>query len=286
MNLLSALFRVPQPLLFLLYIASIVMFWFFDTITGPDLSFLLFYLIPVLGATWLSGKRTGIVIAVVSAAAWFFSDVISHSSYSHPAVPYWNVTVKCAVFLLTVELLSRLKKTLEHEMELARKDELTGAANRRSFFESAQIEIDRTHRYKHPFTLAYFDCDDFKQINDTFGHETGDRTLRVMSSTIIKNIRSTDVLARLGGDEFVLLLSETGYDQAHAVIEKLNALLQEKLAKSKLSATFSVGVVTFLRPPSSVDDLLKKADAVMYSVKRDGKKSIKHIIWKESASAR
>ena len=285
MNFSQSFQKLPQPLLFLLYIIFIFFLWFCDTITGPDLSFLIFYLIPVCVATWYSGKRTGIIISSVCAAAWFFSDVMSHSSYSHPVIPYWNVTVKWMVFWIVAELTSRLKKTLAHEMELARKDELTGAANRRSFFENAQIEIDRTHRYKHPFTLAYFDVDNFKYINDIFGHETGDRVLRITSSTIAGNIRSTDVLARVGGDEFILLLSETGYDQAHSVIEKLNALLQEKMTKGKLPATFSIGVVTFLRPPSSVDDLVKKADSVMYSAKRAGKNMIKHVVWKESASA-
>jgi diguanylate cyclase (GGDEF)-like protein len=285
MNFLSSFRKLPQPLLFLLYIIFIFFLWLCDTITGPDLSFLIFYLIPICIATWYSGKRTGIIITILCAAAWFFSDVLSHASYSHPVVPYWNVTVKWMVFFIVVELISRLKKTLTHEMDLARKDELTGAANRRAFFESAQIEIDRTHRYKHPFTLAYFDVDNFKYINDIFGHETGDRVLRIASGTIAGNIRSTDVLARIGGDEFVLLLSETGYDQAHSVIEKLNALLQERMVKGKLPATFSIGVVTFLRPPSSVDDLVKKADSVMYSAKREGKNMIKHIVWKESASA-
>jgi diguanylate cyclase (GGDEF)-like protein len=237
-------------------------------------------------AAWHSGRRAGIIISFACAAAWLASDLLSHSSYSHFVVPYWNVTVECLIFCCVAELVSRLKTTLARETELARKDELTGASNRRSFFESAQIEIDRTHRYKHPFTLAYIDVDNFKYINDIFGHETGDRVLRIISSVIAGNIRSTDLLARIGGDEFVLLLSETAYDQAHGVIEKLNALLQEKMAKSKLPATFSIGVVTFLRPPSSVDDLLKKTDSVMYSAKREGKNMIKHVIWKESATAR
>jgi diguanylate cyclase (GGDEF)-like protein len=278
--------RIPQPLLFLLYIIFIFFLLVFDTMTGPDLSFLVFYLIPIITATWFSGKQTGFIISILCAAAWFFSDVMSHSSYSHPVVPYWNVTVKWLIFLIIVEVLSRLKKTLAREMEFARKDELTGAANRRSFFESAQIEIDRTHRYKHPFTLAYIDLDNFKQLNDTFGHEVGDRVLRIISSAIIKNIRSTDIFARIGGDEFVLLLSEAGYDQAHTVIEKIHTLLHEAMTKAKIPATFSIGVVTFLRPPSSVDDLVKKADTVMYSAKREGKNRIRHIIWKESASAR
>ncbi len=285
MNFFVMLKKAPQPLLFVMYGVFIYFLWLFDTITGPDLSILTFYLVPVITATWLSGKPAGIIISILSAVAWYFSDINTHSSYSHSMVPYWNMTVGVTIFLVVVELLSRLKKTLVLEMELARKDELTGAANRRSFFESAQIEIDRTHRYKHPFTLAYIDIDDFKRVNDMFGHEEGDRVLRVFSSVLIKNIRSTDVLGRIGGDEFVLLLSETGYDQAHTVIEKLSDLLQERLAKGKLPVTFSIGVVTFLRPPSSVDDLLKKVDGVMYTVKREGKNTIKHITWKESASA-
>jgi diguanylate cyclase (GGDEF)-like protein len=285
MNFFVVLKKAPQPLLFVMYGVFIYFLWLFDTITGPDLSILTFYLVPVIAATWLSGKPAGIIISILSAAAWYFSDINTHFSYSHPMVPYWNMTVGVTIFLVVVELLSRLKKTLVLEMELARKDELTGAANRRSFFESTQIEIDRTHRYKHPFTLAYIDIDDFKRVNDMFGHEEGDRVLRIFSSVLIKNIRSTDVLGRIGGDEFVLLLSETGYDQAHTVIEKLSDLLQERLDKGKLPVTFSIGVVTFLRPPSSVDDLLKKVDGVMYTVKREGKNTIKHITWKESASA-
>jgi len=286
MNFSQTILRIPQPILFLVYGICVFFLWFLDTITGPDLSFLVFYLVPIAGATWFSTKITGTVIAVLCGAAWFFSDVMSHSTYSHPGVPYWNVTVKLLVFLVVVELLSRLKASLEREKGLARKDELTGVANRRAFFENAQIEIDRAHRYKRPFTLAYFDVDNFKRINDTFGHETGDRALRIISSTILKNIRSTDLLARIGGDEFALLLSETGFDQSQAVIEKINGLLVERMGKKKLSATFSVGVVTFLRPPSNVDELLKKADSLMYSAKRDGKNAIRHVVWKESASAR
>jgi diguanylate cyclase (GGDEF)-like protein len=286
MNFSHAIRTIPQPLLFLLYALGVFLLWFFDTMTGPDLSFLVFYFLPIAAATWFSKKTTGTVTAVFCAAAWFFADVISHASYSHPAVPYWNVTVKLLVFLTVVELLSRLKTSLEREKQLARKDDLTGVSNRRSFFESAQIEIDRTHRYKRPFTLAYFDVDNFKQINDALGHETGDRALRTISDTIEKNIRSTDILARIGGDEFVLLLSETGFDQSHAVIEKINGLLVERMAKKKLPATFSIGVVTFLRPPANVDELLKKADSLMYTAKRDGKNVIRHVVWKESASAR
>lgn len=284
MRLSSFISTIPQPVLYLFYVVIVFFLWVFDTLTGPDLSFLVFYLIPILMATWFSGKHAGRIIAVICAAAWFFSDVISHSSYSHPIVPYWNVTVKFCIFLIVVEILSRLKDALIIERELARKDGLTGAANRRSFFESAQIEIDRAHRYKHPFSLAYIDLDDFKDINDTMGHDIGDRVLRTIAGTIGKNIRSTDIFARLGGDEFVLLLSETGTEQAQAVVDKLHAALQEKMNKGQWPVSFSIGVMTFIRSPSSVDELIKKADALMYVAKREGKNRVRYSVWKESGS--
>jgi diguanylate cyclase (GGDEF)-like protein len=282
---LSSLFStVPQPVLYLFYIVIVFFLWVFDSLTGPDLSFLVFYLIPILMATWYSGKFAGRIMAVICAAAWIFSDVISHSSYSHPLVPYWNVTVKFCIFLIVVEILSRLKDALIIEKELSRKDGLTGAANRRSFFESAVVEIDRMHRYKHPFSLAYIDLDDFKGINDTMGHDTGDMVLRTVANTIINNIRSTDIFARLGGDEFVLLISETGVEQAQAVIDKLHDALDDRMNRARWPVSFSIGVMTFIRSPSSVDELIKKADALMYAAKREGKDRVKYSVWKESGS--
>jgi diguanylate cyclase (GGDEF)-like protein len=284
MRLSSFISTIPQPLLYLLYSVIVFFLWVFDSLTGPDLSFLVFYLVPILMATWFSGKVAGRFIAVICAVAWFFSDVISHSSYSHPLVPYWNVTVKFFVFLIIVEILSRLKSSLIIEKDLARKDALTGAANRRSFFESALIEIDRMHRYKHAFSLAYIDLDDFKGLNDTMGHDTGDLVLRTVASTIIKNIRSTDIFARIGGDEFVLLLSETGIEQAQAVVDKLHAALDERMNRARWPVSFSIGVMTFIRSPSSVDELIKKADALMYAAKREGKNRVKYSVWRESGS--
>jgi diguanylate cyclase (GGDEF)-like protein len=278
--------NLPQSVLILIYIVIVFFLWVIDTMTGPDLSFLVFYLAPIILATWFSGRTTGTVIAVLCAGAWFYSDVVSHSFYSHPMVPYWNVVVKFSVFLIVVQILARLKIYMVREKDLARRDELTGAPNRRSFFERAQIEIDRMHRYKHPFTLAYFDLDNFKYLNDSFGHDTGDRVLRVVASTLIRNIRSTDILARIGGDEFVLLLAETGGEQAQAVIDKLHATLQEKIRKGRWPVSFSIGVITYLRSPSSVDELVKKADTLMYAAKREGKNQVKYAVWRESASAR
>jgi diguanylate cyclase (GGDEF)-like protein len=286
MNIANAIKTVPQPLLVIFYIAVIFLFMVFDIVTGPDFSFLVFYLLPILMAAWFSGRRIAYAMAVAGAAAWIYADVVSHTSYSHPLVPFWNVTVKFSIFLIAVEILSRLRETLDKEKQLARKDELTGAANRRAFYEAAQIEIDRMHRYKHPFTLVYIDLDNFKAVNDAFGHQAGDRVLKIISAAIMRTIRSTDIFARIGGDEFVVLLAETGKDQAGPVVGKVHAGLIESMRIGGWPVTFSIGAMTYLRSPGDVDALVKKGDDLMYAAKRDGKNRINFGVWKESASVR
>jgi diguanylate cyclase (GGDEF)-like protein len=286
MNATTFIRMIPQPLLVAFYLAVIFVFMVFDVATGPDLSFMVFYLLPILMAAWFSGRRIAYFITVSGAAAWIYADVVSHVSYSQPIVPYWNGTVKFCVFLIAAEIFSRLKETLQIEKDLARKDELTGAPNRRAFYEAAEIEIDRMHRYKHPFTLAYIDLDNFKSLNDGYGHQAGDRALRLIAAAVQRTIRSTDIFARIGGDEFVVLLAETGEDQARPVLEKVHAALNESMHSGGWPVTFSIGAMTYLRSPGDVDALVKKADDLMYGAKRDGKNRVNYGVWKESASVR
>ena len=123
-------------------------------------------------------------------------------------------------------------------------------------------------------TLLYIDLDNFKQVNDAFGHETGDELLIEVAATIRTNVRSTDTVARLGGDEFALLLPETDQEAALVVTNKLREALLVSMQRREWPVTFSIGLVSFATPPESVEEMLKQADAVMYSVKLKGKNSI------------
>ncbi len=136
-----------------------------DYLTGSEIAFSFFYLIPIMLVTWYSGRKLGIFMSVVSAVAWFAADTLTGKSYSSPVIPFWNAAVRLSFFFIVTFLLSALK-SLEHEREAARQDDLTGAANRRHFFEVVQVELERSQRYQHPFTLIYFDIDGFKAIND------------------------------------------------------------------------------------------------------------------------
>jgi diguanylate cyclase (GGDEF)-like protein len=165
---------------------------------------------------------------------------------------------------------------MDREKGLARTDSLTGALNSRSFYDVAQTEIDRCQRYHRPFALAYIDLDNFKAINDTFGHTTGDEALRTVATFIRQRTRRTDVLARLGGDEFGLLLPETTEQLARNVIGKIQEGLAQEMRRNAWPITFSIGVLSCTTAPPTSDALIKMADELMYSVKREGKNAAKY----------
>lgn len=248
----------------------------------PGLSF--FYLLPVALLAWLVGWRAGVLAAAGSAVAWLATDLLTGYSDGSLLAPYLNALLRCGIFLLVAFILATTKKMLERERELARTDVLTGIANARMFSELAKTEIDRARRYKHPFSVAYIDIDDFKVINDRFGHHTGDSVLRAIARGIRGNLRVVDVSARLGGDEFAVLLPETGAEAATHALGKLRLRLLQLMEENRWPLTLSVGAVTFNRPPASVDDMLRRADTLMYAVKRQGKNSITYASWPGEAA--
>lgn len=248
----------------------------FDYLTGPDLSFLIFYLFPVALVAWFGGRRAGFLLALISAAAWFFADVMTRVPQVHFLIPLWNVIEKLGVFLIVAYIVSAIRTAFDREKALARTDFLTGTLNRRSFFESADIENNRAHRYQRPFTMVYMDLDNFKLVNDLFGHDVGDMLLRSVAETIRENIRKIDLIARMGGDEFVILLPETGYEAAQAAVRKIQERLLDVARKHGWPVTFSIGAVTFVGSPTTVDEMIKVADNLMYSVKKSGKNMVRH----------
>jgi diguanylate cyclase (GGDEF)-like protein len=251
----------------------------FDYFTGPEIAFGLFYLIPVSMVAWFAERASGLFIALVSAVVWLVVEMMTREPYSHMFILYWNAATRVGFFLIVAWLFSALKKSLSREKAMARTDYVTGAFNARFFFELANREMDRSRRYEHPFTFAYVDLDNFKTVNDLFGHGTGDRLLKKVTTTITENLRKTDVIARLGGDEFGLLLPETGADAGRTAISKIRHALLEEMEKHNWPVSFSIGVVTYTVPPAAVDGMVKKADDLMYSVKKGGKNGVAYSVY-------
>lgn len=167
------------------------------------------------------------------------------------------------------------RKNLEHRLtELSRWDSLTGAANRRYFFECAEEEFARARRYNKPLSLIVFDIDDFKQINDSNGHVAGDRILQNLSNIISVDLREIDLLGRIGGDEFAVLVPETDLQGACEVAERLRlATAAERGSDGQkvIEHTLSLGVATLASEDTSIDMALRRADSALYASKHAGK---------------
>lgn len=278
MKMISRLENRSQPFWAIIGILLVVLVGVLDVLTGYELSFALFYLLPISLITWHAGKRLGVVTSVISAFVWFASDVMSGHPYSHPAIPYWNSAIRFGFFLITSLLMSALKKALEDQEQLARTDNLTGAVNKSFFSELLQTEIDRSQRFGRPFTVAYIDLDDFKMINDRLGHSMGDKVLFTSVKQAKRQLRTTDIIARLGGDEFAFLLPETGQSEARIVISRVHGCLLEEMHRNDWSVTFSIGVLTCIDMPHTAEELIMQADDLMYSVKNSGKNSVRYSI--------
>jgi diguanylate cyclase (GGDEF)-like protein len=269
--------RQSKSFLMLLSLLLAVLIGVVDYMTGAEMSFSIFYLIPIGLVTWLVNRRTGILASIICAITWFVADLAAARTTWHPIVPYWNATVILGFFLIVTYILKASKNTLEQEKSLARTDPLTGAANRRYFFELAAQEMSRARRYQHPFTVIYLDLDNFKKVNDQFGHTTGDKLLKIVSATLLVNLRKTDIFARLGGDEFAIILPETGADPSfRMLINKLQQSLLQVMQANQWPVTFSIGVVIFTSPPPTVDEMIRIPDDLMYSVKHGGKNMVKY----------
>jgi diguanylate cyclase (GGDEF)-like protein len=242
-----------------------------DYIVGPEMSFSLFFLIPVFLVTWLKGRIHGIIISVCSALTWLVADLAAGHIYSHPVIPTWNAIVLFMFFFIFSILLSLLQRSLQHERMLARKDEVSGIDNRRSFFEYASKALQDLQVNGSTLTVFYFDIDDFKSYNDSFGHLAGDELIQIIGKTIRMSVRDTDFVARLGGDEFIIIIPQLASPEAVMIVHKVQHKLVRTLESLGLPVTISAGVVSFRHPPTSIDEMLKVSDELMYDAKKQGK---------------
>lgn len=250
-----------------------------DYLLGSEFMLSLTYLIPVGFASWYVGTRYGLFLSALSVAMWIFIEIASNQPYS-PVRNYYLYAVARLSFCVGVTLLlGRFKTALNAERTLSRVDYLTGAVNWRSFYESASMEIERCNRYGSSFTIAYIDIDNFKELNDRFGHTVGDNVLQAIANTVKLNIRKVDTVARLGGDEFAILFPETSEKAASTAIKKIKkALLRHKYLK-KFSITVSTGILICNACPPSVDRAITLVDSLMYSAKKSGRNETTQSIY-------
>lgn len=245
-----------------------------DYLTGYEVSMSLFYLGPIALAAWYSGRRSGFAIALLSCLAWFLADQAAGGQYSTAVIPVWNALVRLGFFLVTAHLVTALRESLGAQQRLARTDDLTGLYRRGVFEERLRHDLALAGRRNGMITVAYLDVDDFKVVNDTYGHAEGDQVLRAIASVLQRTIRKADTAARLGGDEFALILPDTDVLGARLAISKLTRQVRQTMKAHQWNVTCSVGVVTLEDSAMAPEQAIATADELMYQVKRAGKGAV------------
>lgn len=249
-----------------------------DYATGFEVSLVLFYILPVSLVAWLAGQTSGLVMSWASAGIWLVANELAGETHSRPFIAYWNAATRLAFFLLVALLLARLKDALAQAEQASRTDFLTGVLNGRAFGEAIAQEIRRVGRAGRPLSMAYVDLDDFKALNDHFGHSVGDTVLQAVAGILSARLRATDRVARLGGDEFAILLPETDQAAARVVVETLQKQLEGQMRQQGWPVTASIGVLTCPDARQTADELLKVVDNLMYEAKRSGKHTARYSI--------
>ena len=238
--------------------------------TDAEFTFVSLAVLPVLAIAWIGGTRNGLYAACLAAGMWALGDITSEQHFNTPWIPWANAVTRLMTYCLVALLASQVRLQFEREHENATRDTLTGLHNRRAFFEAGAAEVELSKRYRQPLAVIFLDLDDFKQLNDSKGHDAGDAALRATASALTGTMRANDRLARLGGDEFAMLLPQIGYEAAIAAGQKISKAVDRALCDLP-PVKGSLGVAWFGSADRPFPAMLKAADELMYEVKQCGK---------------
>jgi diguanylate cyclase (GGDEF)-like protein len=245
----------------------------FDYLTGTHFSFLVFYLVPIAVVGWRAGRWPALAVAAVASVTWLAAEAAAAPRIDVPLL-LWNFLNRTSVFLVT----AFFSDLLSHQINLAYTDYLTGLPNRRALLHRLRAAAFRRGQERVSLCVAYLDLDNFKQVNDRFGHAVGDAVLQRIADTIRVTIRASDLPARVGGDEFVVVFwrlpSEHALRIAHRLTRRI-AELGEEYEGAGLGA--SIGLASFEERPDRPESMLAEADRALQEAKAAGKSQ---VVWR------
>jgi diguanylate cyclase (GGDEF)-like protein len=243
--------------------------------TGPEVGLSLIYLIPVAAAGWWLGRGPGALLALAATSAGFVADFYWPGTLHSTFAARWNGLTRLVIFVFVAVILDVLRHERERLALLTRTDALTGLANSRALAERLAEVFPNLRRRGAPFAFAYLDLDNFKQVNDRFGHQAGDELLQRVAERMRACVRAGDLIARLGGDEFAVVLWEADPEAAQLVaarlVEEISGLAGNYPGVA-LGAT--VGLAHFPEPPADPQQAMQIADSAMYEAKGAGKRRV------------
>ncbi len=188
-------------------------------------------------------------------------------------VPYHDDKGQMTRYDGLIEDITERKLAEEELKRLASTDKLTEAYNRTKFNEIIGREIERVKRYNQPLSIIIFDIDDFKNVNDKYGHNAGDHVLKTIADIVRKNIRKIDYFVRWGGEEFMVISSETNLKEAYLLAERIRETIENYTFEDVGKVTVSFGLTEF-KENDTEDSLIKRADDAMYEAKKKGRNRV------------
>lgn len=234
-----------------------------------------------------------LIFIVVTTLLYFLSDMLSYDFYKIICeffvvilllIVYYEFNKKNKAIRLLNEALSekekltkKLEKTNIELQNIATKDSLTGIGNRRYYFEFGDKAFYLAKRENKLLSLITIDIDNFKNINDKFGHQVGDDVLKLVASSMESEIRKSDILARVGGEEFSIVLPNTNLDEAMIISEKIRTKIKATsfcTEDIEISVTGSLGVSQIEKDDTDLDDIYARADKALYKAKSSGKNRV------------
>jgi len=237
-------------------------------------------MIIILGITQVPNKWVNMLAACLMVSASFI--IISPRYIENMKSSEYYAGIVFIILVLVIAGMASFKSSYynrkqyiyrEELLLLSKTDPLTGIYNRAKFNEELENLINLSRRYGTPFSFVIFDFDDFKDINDTYGHLAGDEVIKDTVGIIRDSIRKTDVFARWGGEEFVLLLPNTDREQSIEMTSRLKQLITDNTFGNAGGVTCSFGLAAF-EESDNADTLMRRADRFLYTAKREGKNRI------------
>jgi diguanylate cyclase (GGDEF)-like protein len=252
--------------------------WFSGQINSPLLSL---YLLPIIASALIFGKLpTAVMASAIIACLMFFA--YNPKTKTLFTLPFWGELLAISgpmllVAYITTMLAADIRYAVDKIKQVSDTDELTGTYNMRAFSSTLQRAFRQSVRYGHALSVVMIDSDNLKQINDTHGHESGNRLLQHLVRCIREQLRGSDVMARFGGDEFIVLLPETNNKGAMEMAERIRKAIEISrldVRTGDTSITVSLGVASYPEDGGNLDVILEKADKAMYRAKQRGRNRV------------
>ena len=232
---------------------------------------------------------TSITFMAIAWEFWiedFIGTLLTDEFVSEAKEERWEYIISIAVFaalsllyplFLGKDLIERQEKLTEEIRSLSEIDHLTEMYNRRKITELFETEYARYKRYKYPLSIIIVDIDFFKKINDKYGHNQGDITLKEIASILKAEVRESDHVGRWGGEEFLVICPETETDGAYILAEKLRKTISEYTFTNIGHRTASFGVTT-CSDDCTFESMINRADKALYSAKSEGRNNVAQLI--------